>query len=55
MFSTTTDDIFRTELIVMITPLVIEDENATRAVTDELRLKMKRAVDYGNSVEGVSF
>jgi len=53
LFSTTSENVFRTELIVMITPQVIEDENAARAITDELRMKMKRAVEYGDSVEAV--
>jgi general secretion pathway protein D len=53
LFSTASADAFRTELIVMITPQVVEDENAARAVTDDLRLKMKRAVEYGNSVEAI--
>ncbi|MGB5539012.1 MAG: type II secretion system secretin GspD [Gammaproteobacteria bacterium] len=55
LFSTTSEDVFRTELIVMITPHVLVDETAVQAITDELRDKMKRAVDYGNSVEGISF
>ena len=54
LFSTTSEDDFRTELIVMITPRVVEDENAAQELTDELRDKMNRAVDYGNSVEGMS-
>jgi general secretion pathway protein D len=53
LFSTTSENVFRTELIVMITPQVIEDENAAQAITDELRRKMKRAVDYGNSVKEI--
>jgi len=53
LFSSTSDVVFRTELIVMITPKVIEDEHATRALMDELRNKMKKAVDYGNSVESI--
>ena len=55
LFSTTSEDVFRTELIVMITPRVVVDETAVQAITDELREKMKRAVDYGNSVESISF
>jgi general secretion pathway protein D len=53
LFSTTSENVFRTELIVMITPQVIEDENAAQALTEELRRKMQRAVDYGNSVEAI--
>ena len=55
LFSTTSEDVFRTELIVMITPRVVVDETAVQAITDELRNKMKRSVDYGNSIEGISF
>ncbi|RKZ67673.1 MAG: type II secretion system protein GspD [Gammaproteobacteria bacterium] len=53
LFSSTSDVVFRTELIVMITPKVIEDEHAMRALMDELRNKMKKAIDYGNSVESI--
>lgn len=53
LFSTTSEDVFRTELIVMITPQVVENANDTQAITDELSIKMKKAVDYGNSVESI--
>ena len=53
LFSTTSDVIFRTELIVMITPRVVESPTEMRAIVDEVRGKMKKAVEYGNSVESV--
>ncbi len=55
LFSSTSDVVFRTELIVMITPRVVESESAMRAIIEEVRGKMKRAFDYGNSVESVNF
>jgi general secretion pathway protein D len=53
LFSTTSEDVFRTELIVMITPQVVENANDAQAITDELSVKMKNAIDYGNSVESI--
>jgi general secretion pathway protein D len=53
LFSSTSDVVFRTELIVMITPRVIENESAMRAVIEEMRGKMKKAIKFGNSVESV--
>jgi general secretion pathway protein D len=53
LFSTTSEDVFRTELIVMITPQVVENANDSKAIADELRIKMKNALDYGNSVEAI--
>jgi len=53
LFSTTSEDVFRTELIVMITPQVVENANDAQAITDELSTKMKNAIDYGNSVESI--
>ncbi len=53
LFSSTSEVVFRTELIVMITPQVIVDENAARAVIEEMRNKMKKAIEFGNSVESI--
>ena len=53
LFSTTSIDVFRTELLVMISPQVIVDENGTRMLLDEMRNKMKKVIDYGNTVESV--
>ena len=53
LFSTTSIDVFRTELLVMITPQVIEDESGTQAIYEEMRNKMKKVIEYGNSVESM--
>lgn len=53
LFSTTTDSVFRTELIVMITPQVLVDENGTQAIINEMRNKMKKVIEFGNSVESI--
>ena len=52
LFSTTSDDTFRTELIVTVTPKVIENPQEIREVTEELRLRMSRAAEYEASVSG---
>ena len=49
-FSSTSKDTFRTELIVTVTPRVVENERAMRQVTEELRMRMKKASDYQKSV-----
>lgn len=43
LFSETTDDASRTELIVLITPKVVNDPNEAKAVTRELRERLQRA------------
>lgn len=53
LFSTTSIDVFRTELLVMIAPQVIVDESGTQAILEEMRNKMKKVVEYGNSVESM--
>ena len=55
LFSTTSIDVFRTELLVMITPQVIEDESGTQALYEEMRTKMKKVIEFGNSVESMEF
>jgi general secretion pathway protein D len=40
LFSLTNDSVNRTELMVLITPHVIRDQQGAQAVTDELQLKM---------------
>jgi len=32
---------------------VVENANDSKAIADELRIKMKNALDYGNSVEAI--
>jgi general secretion pathway protein D len=50
VFSSTSKDTFRTELIVTVTPRVVENARAMRQVTEELRMRMKKASDYQKSV-----
>jgi general secretion pathway protein D len=44
LFGTTTNNLSRTELIVMITPHVIRDGSDAQAVTDELRRKLRLTI-----------
>jgi hypothetical protein len=32
---------------------VIVDESGTQAILDEMRIKMKKVIDYGNTVESM--
>lgn len=50
LFSSTSEDVFRTELLVTIRPRVVENERAMRQVTEELRMRMKKVSDYENAV-----
>jgi len=52
LFSTTTEDVFRTELIVTVRPTVIENQREMRKVTAELRERMSKATEYSESVKG---
>jgi general secretion pathway protein D len=52
LFSTTSEDVFRTELIVTVSPTLIENHREMRKVTEELRTRMTKATDYAKSVEG---
>ena len=52
LFSTTSEDVFRTELIITVSPTVIENEREMRKVTEELRLRMAKASEYEESVSG---
>jgi len=51
LFSTTTQDVFRTELIVTMTPRVVENQREIMQVTKEMRERMKHATEYENSVK----
>jgi len=51
LFSTKTQDTFRTELIITVRPLVVENQDQMKKVTDELRERMARANEYQNTVE----
>jgi len=52
LFSTTSEDVFRTELIVTVSPTLIENQREMRKVTEELRNRMTKATEYAKSVEG---
>ncbi|MFT5501874.1 MAG: general secretion pathway protein D [Woeseiaceae bacterium] len=54
LFSSTSQDVFRTELIVTVSPRVIENQRAMRQVTEELRQRMQKASQYENTVNQVS-
>jgi general secretion pathway protein D len=51
LFSTNTTDTFRTELIVTVSPRVIEDPREMQKITEELRARMAKANDYENQVK----
>ena len=53
LFSTTSTDTRRTELLVMITPEVVPDESTANDVTEELRERMNNVTDFKRSVKGV--
>jgi general secretion pathway protein D len=53
LFSSTSPVERRTELIVMITPQVVPDENVAEEVTEELRGRMKSVSEFKKSVSGV--
>ena len=53
LFSTTSIDVFRTELLIMITPRVVVDESGVQAIHDEMREKMKKVIEWGNTVESM--
>jgi general secretion pathway protein D len=50
-FSTKTEDVFRTELIVTVEPRVVENGRMMRQVTEELRMLMQKASDYEQMVK----
>ena len=54
LFSTTSEDVFRTELIITVSPRVIENQREMRKATEELRLRMAKASEYEESVSGGS-
>lgn len=51
VFKTTTEDKFRTELIVLITPQVVENDSEAMEVTEELRKRIKKPTEYQNLVK----
>ena len=50
LFSSTTEDVFRTELIITVRPRVIENSRQMQQITEELRMRMIKASDYQDSV-----
>jgi general secretion pathway protein D len=53
LFSSTSTDTRRTELLVMITPEVVPDESTAIDVTEELRERMNNVTDFKRSVKGI--
>jgi general secretion pathway protein D len=51
LFSTKSEDVFRTELIITVSPRVIEDPREMQKVTEELRERMAKANEYEESVK----
>jgi len=51
VFSKTTEDVFRTELLVTVKPLVITNEREMRKVTEELRDRISKASEYEQTVK----
>jgi len=49
LFSSTSTDVFRTELIVTMTPRVIENQRQMQQVTDELKERMANVTEYENA------
>jgi len=45
LFSQTKEDVFRTELIITIRPVVVNNGQEMRRVTEELRMRMQKASD----------
>ena len=50
LFSTTTEDTFRTELLVTVKPQVITNDREMQKVTDELRRQISKANEYEQAV-----
>ncbi|MDH3531377.1 MAG: type II secretion system secretin GspD [Gammaproteobacteria bacterium] len=51
LFSTKSEDVFRTELIITVSPRVIEDQREMQKVTEELRARMSKANRYEQAVK----
>jgi len=48
LFSTTTDTSSRTELLIFITPRVLESDQDLRGITAEMRSRMRRLTDFSD-------
>jgi general secretion pathway protein D len=51
LFSQNTQDTFRTELIITVSPRVIEDPREMQKITEELRDRMAKANEYETKVK----
>jgi general secretion pathway protein D len=51
LFTQESEDVFRTELIVTVSPKVVENQQEMRQVTDELRRRMQKASEYQESID----
>jgi general secretion pathway protein D len=51
LFSSTSEDVFRTELIITVRPRVVENSREMQQITEELRMRMIKASDYQDSVK----
>jgi len=51
LFSSTSEDVFRTELIITVRPRVVENAREMQQITEELRMRMRQASDYQRAVE----
>ncbi len=50
LFTQESEDVFRTELIVTVSPTVVENQREMQRVTEELRQRMQKASQYEYSV-----
>jgi len=50
LFSQSTEDVFRTELLVTVKPQVITNDREMRKVTDELRRQISQASEYEQAI-----
>ena len=51
LFSQTTEDVFRTELLITVKPQVITNDREMRKVTDELRRQISKASEYEEAIK----
>lgn len=51
LFSRTTEDVFRTELLITVKPQVITNNREMRKVTEELRARLSRVSEYERMVK----
>ncbi|HKJ20395.1 MAG TPA: type II secretion system secretin GspD, partial [Woeseiaceae bacterium] len=51
LFSTTTEDVFRTELLITVKPQVITNSREMSKVTDELRRQISKANEYEQAIK----